>query len=218
MLLTQDPREMCEWLGLSYTIWEEGFNDEIEYWTWLSSPLPGRILWTAWERLIKGNDVLPKNIAGQGTRRAKVWNRFYEWLVYSPDNHWRQISETGEVKIAQSSPTLLRHIIPTRPTHGPQTCVKPRPGPQDSMPLDEIAREALERWGKRAEFDTLVNQSTQAAVGIWKRQERKRRNRVTAREHEAARLTRLAEGLNVSDPNGLGQSKDSGPTVEYGTS
>jgi hypothetical protein len=188
VFLTLDVTELCEWLGLDLGKWRSGFDDLQEYWTWLATPKPGSALHQAWNIVVRYRPSWPK-VSGQAKRRRQVWDEFQVWLARSEQSPWAETRGEG----VEAGTSALRGE-----TDGGSQDLRDQSGdtmgrPEDPVPLDEIARQALVRWGRQNEFDRAVLSAKRTAFERWERQDRRRRNREAQRARQAVRREKQME-------------------------
>ena len=79
LILTEDVRELCDWLGLDYARWLEGFVNEEEHWRWATKTPERSVIWYAWRRL-GWKHQHGYNPPFELKTRTVEMVRFYAWL------------------------------------------------------------------------------------------------------------------------------------------
>ncbi|WVR04812.1 hypothetical protein IAU60_001824 [Kwoniella sp. DSM 27419] len=184
--LTNNPRSLCEWLGLDYTKWfNNGSNwqDEKEYWAWLTNCSEDSLAGVAFHHMVqegarRSNEAVLDNPPprSQLKRRADIADRFYIWL--RSEASWARTStpsstRIGPADVVQVSSGPAEYVADTSSGKGTQS-----DSFQPKM-LDRFASEALMHWGQETVYQEGVqNRRTAVLLQARRIQEKQERRRL----------------------------------------
>jgi len=177
LTLSNDPKEVCGWLGLNPETWEKGMSSEEELWRWMvSEEGKGGVLDEAWRR-VRAGYVKVQTCGGTGQRRPAAWKRFAEWLVAQPE------SEAADTLCLK---TMSLGLAVNADDQEPEEEGVPAP-----QPLHPVALGALVRWEKTAELEWALEERKDFFRRAVEKQKRKEASRARWRERrlEAAAAT-----------------------------
>lgn len=196
--LTSDVDELCDYLGLSREIWARGFETEQECWTWLATVRPGGKLEEAYKRMVRPRAVRQKGHKG----KAGGLDAFVAYLRTTRHGEgW----DTDLVRAETPLPLLAadtaetQAVPPLTPSSATTTSTSPllTPGsasaslvqaaanmldPENPVPLDARAQDALDRWDKREAYEAILKKRKTEVTFLAERQQKRIQGRQRAEE------------------------------------
>lgn len=143
--LTSDPDDFCEWLGLDYARFLQGFETRKDLWLWVTTVKDGGKAQRVWTGLVRrykerpDNGIVIERVSLQWKSRNPGWTDFLEWLKLSDESPYSRVQPRA--REVEQADMAARIPIPETP-RVEETAKTGGLGPRDAAPSSTTAMTA----------------------------------------------------------------------------